>query len=152
MDYMHKKESSAKRDGSSFFIDAVPQCKNKALVYLGMREHNRNELALKLKQKGFSSNIIEEALDLLEDEGSLSEKRYVQSFVRSSNKRHPEGKTIVLQRLLAKGANRNISIQVLDEIYDQDYTNDLKEKALAKLQDKGHSEEEIRFLLRKLGF
>lgn len=145
-----KKEPSGKKGGSS----VLRTCRDQALVYLSMREHNRRELVLKLRTKNYSSDEIEKALDELEEEGLLSEARYVRSFVRSNNRRHPEGKFLVSQRLAAKGADKEISRQVLDEIYTREYVNGLVEQARAQILKKGKAstEEEIRFELKKLGF
>lgn len=136
------------------FQDTQASCTGQALVYLSMREHNRRELALKLKTKGYSSNVIEQTLDSLEDDGSLNEERYIQSFVRSNNRRHPEGKSMLSQRLAAKGTDRNKVKVVLDGIYDREYTKELIEKAKASLEKKGKatSDEELRANLMKLGF
>ena len=144
------KEPSSKGEGSSVFI----KCQNQALVYLGIREHNRRELSLKLRAKGYEADLICKVLDSLEDDGSLSEERYVCSFVRSSNKRHPEGKLMLQRRLAEKGADKEISRQVLDEIYTEQYTKSLVFQATESIRKKGKAktDEEIRFCLMRLGF
>ena len=146
----NKKEPSGKRGGSS----VSRTCRDQALVYLSMREHNRRELSLKLKTKNYSAEEIERSLDELEDDGLLSEVRYVRAFVRSNNRRHPEGRILVLQRLTAKGADREISRQTVDELYTREYTVSLVSQARDMILKKGKadSEEEIRFELKKLGF
>lgn len=145
-----KNEPSGKKGGSS----VSRTCRDQALVYLSMRDHNRRELVLKLKTKAFSQEEIEKTLDELEDEGLLSEARYVQSFVRSNNRRHPEGKFLISQRLAAKGTDREVARQVLDEIYTRDYVQTLVAQARAQIIKKGKAkeEEEILFELKKLGF
>ena len=144
------REPSSKGEGSSVFT----KCQNQALVYLGIREHNRRELSLKLKAKGYEADLIGKVLDSLEDDGSLSEERYVRSFVRSSNKRHPEGRLMLQRRLAEKGADKEISRQVLDEIYTEQYTKDMVSQAVACIRKKGKAktDEEIRFCLMRLGF
>lgn len=142
-------------DGSSFFEDTLPKCKNQALVYLTMREHNRKELELKLKTKGYGKDTIEETLNALTDDNSLSEERYIRSFIRSSNRRHAEGKTNMIQRLLAKGADKSTALTIVNEVYgDEEYVQLLLEEALKNLQKKGKAEnkEQLRFCLMKLGF
>ena len=144
------KEPSSKGEGSSVFI----KCQSQALVYLGIREHNRRELRTKLKTKGYDEDTIKSVLDSLEEDGSLSEERYVRSFVQSSNKRHPEGKLMLGRRLAEKGADRETARRVLDEIYTEQYTQDLVSRATEDIRKKGRAEtdEEIRFTLRKAGF
>ena len=77
------------------------QCADQALRYLSLREHNRRELSLKLENKGYGQDIINRTLDSLEEDGSLSEERYVEAYVRSSNRRHPEGRSVMMARLLS---------------------------------------------------
>ena len=144
------KEPTREEDGSSFFN----RCLDQALRYLGMREHNRKELSVKLSEKGYDSAVIGKVLDQLENEGSLSEERYVRSFVISRNRRHPEGRNVMLQRLLQKGADRTVARDVVSEIYTPEYTSQLAAEArdliLKKNGDAGPAQ--LAFLLSKTGF
>jgi regulatory protein len=49
---------------------------------LARREHGRVELTRKLRQRGASPEMIDQALDRLTEEGLLSEARYLESFIR----------------------------------------------------------------------
>ncbi len=144
------REPSSKEGGSSLFI----KCQNQALVYLGIREHNRKELFTKLRTKGYEVDLIDSVLDSFIEDGSLSEERYVRSFVRSSNKRHPEGRLVMARRLAAKGADKEVCEAVLSEVYTEQYTRSLVCQARETVERKGkaRTEEEIRFCLKKLGF
>lgn len=113
------------------------QCTDQALRYLSIREHNRRELMLKLHEKGFDSDIIIHTLELLEADGSLSEQRYIEAYVRSSNKRHPEGKSMVMARLLAKGVNRSVCSDALNIIYSDEYVCALIARASEKKDRNG---------------
>lgn len=147
---MDKKEPIPNAGTGSIFFN----CEQQALRYLSMREHNRSELKQKLLSKGYEIELVESVLDSLASEGSLSEERYVYSFVRSNNKRHPEGKSLVLARLCSKGANKVIAKEVLDEMYDSEYTKALVCSAYGKISSKsrGLTQYEIRAKLFKLGF
>ncbi len=149
---MDKKEPIPNSGTGSIFFN----CEQQALRYLSMREHNRSELRQKLLNKEYDAVLVETVLDSLSSDGSLSEERYVRSFVRSNNKRHPEGKSLVLARLCAKGTNKAVAKEVLDDMYDPDYTMTLicaaYEKLSAKVSAKGLSSYEMRAKLFKLGF
>jgi len=108
------------------------KCADQALRYLSLREHNRRELSLKLRNKGYEEDIIRRTLDCLEEDGSLSEQRYVEAYVRSSNNRHPEGRSVMMARLLSKGADRDVCRSVLDNIYNDEYVCALVMRASAK--------------------
>ena len=128
-------------DATSCYNTAVDKdlnkCIDQALRYLSIREHNRRELMLKLHEKGFDSDIIIHTLELLEADGSLSEQRYIEAYVRSSNKRHPEGKSMVMARLLAKGVNRSVCSETLDIIYNDEYVCALIARASEKKDRNG---------------
>lgn len=145
-----KMEPTRKEDGSSFFN----KCLDQALRYLGMREHNRKELQVKLSAKGFDADVIGRVLDELEDEGSLNEERYVRAFVQSRNRRHPEGRSVMLQRLMQKGADRNVAQNVLSEIYTPEYTAQLAAEVRDMILEKNADADpaQLRFLLSKAGF
>ena len=108
------------------------QCTDQALRYLSIREHNRRELTLKLRNKGYEEDIINRTLDNLEEDGSLSEQRYVEAYIRSSNNRHPEGRPVMMARLLSKGADRAVCARVLDDIYNEEYVCALITRASGK--------------------
>ena len=149
-----RKEPVPTGVGSPFFM-----CRQQALRYLGLREHNRSELKSKLLGKGYEAALVDSVLDDLVDDGSLSERRDVESFARSSNRRHPEGKSLVMARLAAKGADRPVCSDVLDEMYgDYDYVSSLVRQAYSRIVSKSISKgkplssNEVRQGLAKLGF
>lgn len=110
----------------------VMNCVIQAERFLALREHNEAELREKLKQKNYSLKTIDSSVEYLVQSGELSEQRYIEAFVRSNNSRHPENKTTVLQRLIQKGADKNLSRTMLDELYTEEYTMSMLEKAFEK--------------------
>ena len=54
-----------------------------AMLLLSRREHGRCELALKLKQKGWDKDTVDQVIHRLIQEGSLSDERYVEMVFRS---------------------------------------------------------------------
>ena len=130
--------------------DDFASCVQQAYRFLALREHNTKELKAKLKQKGYSLPVIEKTLEFLTSEGSLSETRYIRLFILSNNRRHPEGKVLVLQRLAQKGADKELSKQLADEIYTEDYTSELVQRATEKIIKSGR-EAELKARLFKLG-
>ena len=66
-------------------------CYDRALKLLALREHSRKELENKLRQKGCSADDIIIALDRLEEENFLSDRRFCESYIRSRLRKSPEG-------------------------------------------------------------
>ena len=131
-------------------------CLNRAEGLLAIREHNRAELAAKMKDRGFCDSVIDEVLTFLIDENLLSEERYIMRFISSSNKRHPEGKSVMLARLLQKGADKDVAKKILDEVYSEEYVCELIKNAIEKKikKNKGDKIDENKLFtaLTKAGF
>ncbi|MFN3235239.1 MAG: regulatory protein RecX [Gammaproteobacteria bacterium] len=60
---------------------------NQAIKLLTRREHSRAELRQKLQQRGHSDSNIGSALDVLIEEGFLSDQRFVEMYIRSCQNR-----------------------------------------------------------------
>jgi regulatory protein len=57
--------------------------RQKAMIFLGQREHSLLELRRKLARYSFESSLIEQVLTQLQAENLLSEERFIESFVRA---------------------------------------------------------------------
>ncbi|MDX1634850.1 MAG: regulatory protein RecX [Marinobacter sp.] len=62
--------------------DPEQQARAAALRLLARREHSRQELALKLRQRRIPGDIIERVLDDYEHEGWLSDERFAEVYGR----------------------------------------------------------------------
>ena len=136
---------------------------DRALSLLALREHTEKEIRKKLHDKGCSDDDINVAVSRLLDEGSLSEMRFAESYIRSRLRRNPEGRALLRMRLLEKGTPQDIADEVLSEAWDDEsYLKPLaacldslirkkgKEGARATLLRKGFRDSEIRAALSLL--
>ena len=130
---------------------------DKAVSLLALREHTKNELKDKLGKKGYREDDISDAISRLDKEGYISEERFAEVFIRSRLKKSPEGKSILMYRLLEKGCPREIASSALEDAWDnklwleplRDELDILErrkgeEYAVAKMKQKGFSYSEIR--------
>lgn len=124
---------------------------DKALSLLAIREHNEKELKLKLKNKGYGEEEINGALNKLKEEGSLSEERYILSFITSRMKKNPEGKNILILRLLEKGADKDTVKVIVNEYWEKEEYIDPLKKEYIKLKEK-NGDLYARTTLLKKGF
>ena len=83
-------------------------CREQALAYLGRREHTALELKQKLLKKSYSQANIQATLETLIEQNLLSEYRYAQSYILSRQRKNPEGKILLSQRLMAKGDRKSV--------------------------------------------
>ena len=134
--------------------EKMNSCTDQAERFLALRDHNENELRTKLREKKFSEAEINETVASLKENNELSEARFVESFIRSNNRRHPEGKALVLQRLSAKGTDRSISMEIVNNIYTLEYTLEQIKNAEKKIEKKYGKIDQVllRAKLSKLGF
>lgn len=84
-----------------------------ALRLLARREHGRAELAKKLAMRGYAEPEVALLLDVLEEQGLLSEARYVSSYVRSRVERG-YGPLRILAELRQHGADESVVREELD--------------------------------------
>ncbi len=86
-----------------------------ALKKLALRERSRLELELALKRKKHGAAAVKAALDLLESEGLLSERRFADAYLRSRLRSRPEGEALLRARLSSKGLSRDAATEAVKE-------------------------------------
>lgn len=138
-------------------------CREQALAYLGRREHTALELKQKLLKKSYSQANIQATLETLIEQNLLSEYRYAQSYILSRQRKNPEGKILLSQRLMAKGVNREDAQRALDEAFTEELLVEAVSKAYEvalrkyepelakqKLLSRGFSSSDLRFAFERM--
>lgn len=121
-----------------------------ALSYLGRAEHSRHLLAIKLRKKGHGELAINRALDYLEGRKHLCDSRFAAAWLRNRGINHAEGRSRLLGGLLARGIDRKVASQALDEYFQTVDQETLLERALEKCRRLEKSADATeRYLLRK---
>ncbi len=126
-------------------------CRLQAMTYLARREHTALELTQKLTQKGYEMHIIKAVLGRLADDNLLSEYRYALLAIEQRQKKSPEGRVMMAQRLAAKGVNREDANRALDECYQEEAIAEYVQKAYTQAVKKV-GEDKVRLQLQKKGF
>lgn len=93
--------------------DLTPQIRRAAMDLLARREHSRRELLTKLGRR-FNEESIPEALDGLERDGLLSDRRFCESYTRM---RSEAGFGPL--RLRAELRQRGVAEGVIAEVWDE---------------------------------
>lgn len=123
-----------------------------ALNYLNRCEHSRFLLSQKLQKKGHSLEAIELAFDYLEGKNYLSDRRFAISWLRNRRITKSEGRTKLIQHLLARGISKSIAEESLDEFYEEFSEITMLEKAYSKCLRQNLSQEKIEKKLISWGF
>lgn len=137
----------------STLLATYVEAKRRALNYLAQREHSRMQLEIKLAQKGYQSQVIALALDELESENALNERRFAEAFVTSRQRSNPEGESLLIQRLRQKGVNRSLATEVVTAWFScSERRQEALLRAYQKLSRTTQDEEQLYLKLRKKGF
>jgi regulatory protein len=129
------------------------RCREKALAALAMREHSFQELKVKLIQKDFPQEIVQDVLQRLSDEHLLSDRRFAVQFVEVRQRKNPEGRFLLQSRLMDKGVPRDLVSEILDAWFeDEAAVDDAVLHAARKLARKHMENDELVHALRKKGF
>lgn len=124
-------------------------CMTKALSFLALREHTALELSQKLSARGFPKELVRQTISVLQQDGSLSEKRYAEVLVRSRQRRNPEGKSLLVQRLQAKGVSHEDACEAVEEAFEECGDAYLKQAYEEARRATGDREKLMMRLLRK---
>ena len=109
-----------------YFSD-IERAKTRAINYISGKLKTKYEVRLKLKENGFTEDIIDEVLDILENEEYLNDRVYCEIFIEDKKKLNGYGKNKIKSLLIQKGISKNIFEDFLDEFeYDDEFDNALK--------------------------
>ncbi len=123
--------------------------RRKAFDLLAGREHSRQQLRLKLLQRSFPDDGVDQVLDDLEERSLLDDRRFAETWTSSRLRRNPEGKARLAAGLAARGVSRGMIEEVLSGIS----TDEALERAFGKLAARpSMTEEKLVAALMRKGF
>ncbi|MGI5092778.1 regulatory protein RecX [Treponema socranskii] len=125
---------------------------SKALSYLARAEQSRFNLTRKLGAKGIEKRHIENALDYLEREGSLSDTRFARAWLDTRKINHLEGRSRLSSELAFRGISREVADAALDEFFSENSEEAICKKALEKCKRRRMREDKIINYLLRHGF
>jgi regulatory protein len=107
----------------------IPRCKKRALHLLEKQDRSEKNLRDKLKEGGYSEDVIDIAIDYINSYGYLDDARMAASHVRFYQ--DSRSRMRIKQDLLGKGISSDVIERVLEEEYTAD-EGDLIESLLVK--------------------
>lgn len=138
----------------SEILDAGLTCvvELKAVDYLARAEQSHFGLKRKLIEKKYDVNYIEPALCFLESKNYLSDERFARAWLNGRRINHYEGRTKLLSELLARGISREISLQAVNNFFDEFDEFEIACKAYKKYIKQGKSNEKLKAAMINAGF
>lgn len=100
------------------------EAKESALRFLSYRPRSEKELRDKLKNKGFTKDIIEEVIEDLKSVNLLNDYEFASAWIRDRLSNNPRGKVLLKQELYRKGVKEEIIKKIVKE-YFADETEEL---------------------------
>ena len=140
-------------DEEDALLDAGLTCavELKAVSYLARAEQSRFGLTRKLIEKKYDKKYVEAALTYLEGRGYLSDLRYATAWLNTRRINHFEGRSRLAAELAARGIEREVVGQALDEFFTENDEDEICRKAYEKLS-KSKSGEKLTAAMIRAGF
>ncbi|GMR25264.1 MAG: recombination regulator RecX [Ignavibacteria bacterium] len=98
--------------------------KQKAFSYLGRRQHSTSEIRIKLRQKGYETELINEILEDLLKNNYLHDLEFAKLYTEEKKKTKLWGKNKIKSELIKKGIKSDIIKEVLSEYLNEDLEYD----------------------------
>lgn len=120
--------------------------------YLERSEHSRFMLVRKLTAKGISAESIQKALDYLEEQGVLSDRRFAQAWVHTRIIHKYEGRSRLTAELSARGIHKHEAQTAVDKLFITVSEKELCKKAIQRCRKQGKTDKALRAALGRYGF
>ncbi len=132
------------------------ECNRKALDFLSIRSRSYREMENYLFRKGFSSDIIREVLNRLNEKGYLDDLEFAKKFITYKRKRKVIGKNLLKKELFRKGISREIVRKAIRETgsdsIDFEEVVQLAKKKLKGLKNSKNKATKLAYYLNQRGF
>lgn len=109
------------------YLSDIERAKSRAINYISGKLKTKYEVRLKLKEKDFTEDIIDEVIDILEKEEYLNDRLYCEVFIEDKKQLNGYGKNKIKSLLIQKGISKSVFEDFLDEFeYEEEFDNALK--------------------------
>ena len=113
----------------------IPRCKKRAMHLLEKQDRSEKNLRDKLKEGGYTEEVIDVAIDYINSFGYLDDARMAASHVRFYQDSRSK------QRLRQDLMNKGVSSEVIDRVLEEEYTAS-EDDLIKKLLEKKHYDRE----------
>ena len=128
------------------------EAEREARRYLFRAEHTRFMLERKLIQKGFSAKEAAPALDFLEREKILDDRRFALAWLNTRVGLHPEGRAALAAALFERGVSREDADAAIAAFFATHDEEELCLRAAQKLMRRGRVGDKLVSSLCRAGF
>ncbi len=129
---------------------SASEAKEAALSYLGKADATEKKVRDKLRQKGFESEAIEEAIDDLRRVGLLDDERYARSFAKRLTEKESVGARWIETKLASRGVPFSLAGRIAEEFAAKGAEDALR-AAKERLRRMGHVSDREKLIRRLAG-
>lgn len=130
-------------------------CLNYAYRILSYSQKTKKELEMKLREKNFENSSIELALNRVEELGLFNDSIVAENLIRNEINYKKKSKRAVMNKLYMKGVDKEVIVNALEDISDDDeYENCLHfaEKKLRSLKNEEDKFKKKRKIISALNY
>lgn len=99
--------------------DEKSRAREAAYKFLSYRQRSKKEVADKLKKNGFSDEVIEEAVNSLENYNYINDSNFAFNLAEDKIRKKPIGPALLRSELIKKGIPKDIVDKTIKEIYNK---------------------------------
>jgi regulatory protein len=112
--------------------DDPDSARYRALRLLERRPQSISEMRRKLKDRGFTAEAVHQVVEKLKDTGLLNDEQYAKNFVSLRASMKPEGRRLLVSKLMAHGVVRELAMAAVDETLEGKDEGELAEEAATR--------------------
>lgn len=128
---------------------AQQTCLDYALHYISRYPKTESELKIKLMQKGYFSNDIEKAMNILKEKKFLSDELFVESYVRSELMNKGKPPIAIIKKLQEKWADKHLIMKIIKQ-NEEDVNSGVRERIKKEIASYKKRGEEWFDIIQKL--
>ncbi|MDR2898251.1 MAG: recombination regulator RecX [Spirochaetaceae bacterium] len=124
----------------------------RALASVARSEQCSTQMQYKLEAKGFSKASARSAVDRLKELNFINDRRFALAWLTIRTLRSGEGRIKLISGLMAKGMDRDLAADCVDEFLTETPEEELLQRAREKCLRQGKNREETIKTLQNRGF
>ncbi|KAA3615623.1 MAG: hypothetical protein D8M58_15615 [Calditrichaeota bacterium] len=118
------------------FFNQVNQCLHQAYSYLQRRQHLKKELFRKLYTKQFAVDIINQAMDHLQQKNYINDFEFIRLYINDSIRQRKSGPMLIKKKLAEKGAFTPDIELALQELFPEGLQIEISVEIITKKNQK----------------
>ena len=108
-----------------FHDEELSNAKKYVYTILARRMYSTNEIRKKLKEQGYTDEIIDNVISMMEGYGYLNDKTFAEEWIRSRAHNNPKGKIVLKRELTQKGIEGDIIEEAFSQSFDESQQSEI---------------------------